>query len=162
MPRIPADVEQPDRIAFNLTARQLAILATAGVAAWLLATAAQLLVPLLVAEALALPVVAVGVALALGRRNGVGLDQLALAALRQARAPRRQVLAPEGVPAPPDLLSHLPTGPRPGPLALSAHGITPDGLVDLGGDGMALVCQASTVNFALRTPAEQEALVAAF
>jgi hypothetical protein len=160
--RIPADVERPDRIAFNLTARQLAILATTGLAAWLLARAAQLLIPPLLADALALPLVAVGAALALGQRDGLGLDQLALAALRQARAPRRQVPAPEGVPAPPDLLAHLPTGPPPGPLALPARGIGPDGLVDLGGDGAALVCQASTVNFALRTPAEQQALVAAF
>ncbi len=160
--RIPADVERPDRIAFNLTARQLVILATSGVLAWLLATAAQLLVPPVVAYALALPIVAVGAALALGRRDGLGLDQLALAALRQARAPRRQVPAPEGVPAPPELLAGIPAGPPPGPLALPACGIDPDGLVDLGGDGMALVCQASTVNFALRTPAEQEALVAAF
>ena len=162
MPRIPADVERPDRIAFNLTARELAILATTGQLAWLLATAAQLLVPSLVADALALPLVAVGAALALGQHDGLGLDQLALAALLQARAPRRQVPAPEGVPAPPDLLAGIPTGPRPGPLALPARGIGPDGLVDLGGDGMALVCQASTVNFALRTPEEQEALVAAF
>ena len=72
--RIPADVERPDRIAFNLTARQLAILATTGVVAWLLATAAQLLVPPVVADALALPIVAVGAALALGQRDGLGLD----------------------------------------------------------------------------------------
>src|SRR6266567_8036909 len=50
----------------------------------------------------------------------------------------------------------------PGPLALPARGIDPDGLVDLDGDGMALACRASTVNFALRTPDEQQALVAAF
>src|SRR6266702_2475078 len=162
MPRIPADVDRPDRIAFNLTARQLAILATTGVLAWLLATAAQLLVPPVVAYALTLPIVAVGAALALGQRDGLSLDQLALAALRQARVPRRQVPAPEGVPAPPDLLANIPTGPRPAPLALPATGITRDGLVDLGSDGMALVCQASTVNFALRTPDEQQALVAAF
>ncbi len=162
MPRIPADVERADRVAFNLTARQLLILATAGVLAWLLARAAQLLVPPLLAAALALPLVAVGVALALGQRDGLGLDQLALAALRQARTPRRQVPAPEGVPGPPDLLAHLAAGPRPGPLAQPARGIDSDGLVDLGGDGMALVCQASTVNFTLRTDAEQEALVAAF
>ena len=160
--RIPADVERPDRVAFNLTARQLAILATTGLVAWLLARAAQLLVPPLIADALALPIVAVGAALALGQRDGLGLDQLALAALRQARAPRRQVPAPQGVPAPPDLLAGIPAGPPPGPLALPACGITPDGLVDLGGDGMALVCRASTVNFALRTPEEQQALVAAF
>jgi hypothetical protein len=162
MPRIPADIERPDRIAFNLTARQLLILATAGVLAWLLARAAQLLVPPLLADALALPVVAVGAALALGRRDGLGLDQLALAALRHARTAHYQVPSPEGAPAPPDLLGHLPTGPRPGPLALPTRGINHDGLVDLRGDGAALVCQASTVNFALRTPAEQEALVTAF
>ncbi|SRR6266540_1115271 len=162
MPRIPADVERADRIAFNLTARQLAILATTGLLAWLLAQAAQLLVPTLVADALALPLVAVGAALALGQRDGLSLDQLALAALRHARTPRRQVPAPEGVPAPPDLLAHLPTGLRPSPLTLAADGVGPDGLVDLGSDGMALVCQASTVNFALRTHDEQAALVAAF
>jgi hypothetical protein len=162
MPRIPADVERPDRIAFNLTARQLTILATSGLLAWLLATAAQLFVPPVVADALALPLVAVGAALALGQRDGLGLDQLALAALRHARTPHRQVPAPEGVAPAPGLLAGIPAGPQPGPLALHARGIDPDGLVDLGGDGMALVCQASTVNFALRTPAEQEALVAAF
>jgi PrgI family protein len=162
MARVPADVERPDRIAFNLTARQLAILATTGLLAWLLATAAQLLVPPVVADALALPLVAVGAALALGQRDGLSLDQLALAALRRARAPRRQAPAPEGVPPPPGLLASIPTGPPPGPLTPPARGIDLDGLVDLGRDGMALVCQASTVNFALRTPDEQEALVAAF
>ena len=36
------------------------------------------------------------------------------------------------------------------------------GVVDLGDDGLAVVAVASTVNFALRTPNEQEALVASF
>ncbi len=159
--RIPADVEHPDRIAFNLTARQLAILATTGVLAWLLASAARLLLPQPLAVGLAVPVLAVGAALALGQRDGLSLDRLALAALRQARAPRRQVPAPEGVPAPPAALAGIPAGPPPGPLTLAARGIDHHGMVDLGGDGMALVCRASTVNFALRTQAEQEALVAA-
>ncbi|WP_079031968.1 hypothetical protein [Streptomyces specialis] len=35
-------------------------------------------------------------------------------------------------------------------------------MIDLGRDGMALVAVCSTVNFALRTPTEQEVLVAAF
>ena len=35
-------------------------------------------------------------------------------------------------------------------------------MIDLGGDGVAVVAVCSTVNFALRTPAEQESLVAAF
>lgn len=45
---------------------------------------------------------------------------------------------------------------------LPAREVTAAGLVDLGAEGMAVVCVASTLNFALRTPAEQEALVAAF
>jgi hypothetical protein len=165
MPRIPADVERDDPIAFGLTARQLAILAAAGALAWLLAGAARLLVPPLVAYGLALPVVAAGTALALGSRDGLSLDRLALAALRQARAPRRQVPAPEGIPPPPAFLATIPAtaaGPVPAPLTLPVRSIDDGGVVDLGADGAALLCQATTVNFALRTPAEQQALVAAF
>ena len=36
------------------------------------------------------------------------------------------------------------------------------GVIDLGSDGLAVIAVASTVTFALRTPAEQEALVAGF
>ena len=39
--------------------------------------------------------------------------------------------------------------------------VTPDGVIGLG-DGAAAVCAVSTVNFALRSPAEQEALTAAY
>ncbi len=162
MPRIPADVEREDRIAFNLTARQLALLAATAIVAWVLASAARLLLPLPVAVGLVLPVLAVGVVVALGQRDGLGLDRLALAALRQARSPRRQVPAPEGVPTPPAIFAHLPAWPRPAPLRLPVHIIDADGVVELGRDGAALVCQATTVNFALRTQAEQEALVGAF
>jgi hypothetical protein len=162
MPRIPADVEREDRVAFNLTARQLALLAGTAIVCWMLASAARLLVPMPVAVGLVLPVLAVGMVVALGQRDGLGLDRLVLAAMRQARAPRRQVPAPEGIPGPPAILGHLPVGPRPAPMTLPVGGIGPDGLVNLGRDGAALVCQASTVNFALRTQAEQEALVGGF
>jgi hypothetical protein len=165
MPRIPADVEQADRVAFNLTARQLAILAGTAVLAWLLAGTARLLLPLPVAAGLAVPVLAIGFVVAVGQRDGLPLDRLALAALGQARTPRRRVPAPEGVPAPPAILAGLSAGlsagPLPAPLTLPVRGIDPDGVVDLGADGAALLCQATTVNFALRTQAEQEALVAA-
>jgi hypothetical protein len=52
--------------------------------------------------------------------------------------------------------------PAPAPLELPARGIDPEGIVDLGPDGAALVCEASSINFGLRTEAEQDALVAAF
>jgi len=183
---IPADVDKEDRLLAGLTARQLAILAVAGVAAWGVIVAAKTLLPLPVAAALAAALAALGAVLALGRRDGLPADRLALAALRQRRAPRRQVLAPEGVtPAPawaqagaagraagrqqrggsgsggvPGPSPGL--GPDPAPLAFPARRLDDDGVIDLGPDGAALVCQASPVNLGLRTPAEQDALVAAF
>jgi len=173
--RIPADVDMQDRVLGPLTARQLAVLAAAGAALYLvwLATRAFLPIPLFVA--FAVPVGAASAMLALGKRDGVPLDKLVLAAIRQRLAPRHRVAAPEGVrPAPAWLTANVDreTGRRhrssqpepvsPSALRLPAEAVTETGVVDLGVDGLAVVAVASTVNFALRTPAEQEALVASF
>jgi PrgI family protein len=158
--RIPADIDRPDRILAGLTARQLAILAASGAVTWVLATTAAVALPLPVAVALAAPPALVGVALALGWRDGLPLDRLALAALRFRRRPRRLVPAPEGVAAPPAW-----TGSRdrpPVPLAGPIHNLHDDGVIDLGTDGQALLCRASAVNFRLRSQPEQQALIAAF
>jgi hypothetical protein len=56
----------------------------------------------------------------------------------------------------------MPGGPLPAPLRLPLGEVVPDGIIDLGADGLAVVCRASAVTFSLRTPAEQEALVAGF
>ncbi len=159
--RIPADVEREDRILAGLTARQLAILAVTAAVLWSAYEATRRVVPLPVFAALALPVATVAAVLALGRRGGASLDRLALAALRHARSPRRLVPAPEGVPAAPAWTGADPS-PRPEPLRLPLEGVLAEGIVDLGPDGCALVARASTVTFALRTPAEQQALVAGF
>jgi hypothetical protein len=159
--RIPADTGQPDRILAGLTARQLGILVVAGLPAGLLFLAARPLLPLPVAAGLAAPPLLVGVALALGRRDGVSLDRLALAAVAQRLGPRRLVPAPDGV-IPPAAWHTSATGRTPAAMRPPAHGLGGDGVVDLGGKGAALVCEASTVNFALRTPAEQQALTDAF
>lgn len=159
--RIPADIDRPDRILAGLSARQLGILATSGLVAWALATTADLVLPLPVAVALAAPPALVGVALALGWRDGLPLDRLALAALRHRRGPRRLVPAPEGVPAPPAWAAAA-GGPPPAPLVGPISGLRDDGVVDLGADGAALLCRASAVNFRLRSEPEQQALVAAF
>ncbi|HZD68335.1 MAG TPA: PrgI family protein, partial [Actinomycetes bacterium] len=74
--RIHANVDREDRLVAGLTARQLAILTVAAVAAWLGVAAARLVVPLLVALGLGWAVLAVGLALALGRRDGLSLDRL--------------------------------------------------------------------------------------
>src|SRR5260221_6679504 len=95
--KIPADVDQPDKIVFGLTVRQAGILACTAAGLWLLFQASRPLVPPLVflpAAALVLLVVAVAVT---ATRDGLSLDRLGLAALRHAASAKRQVLAPEGV-----------------------------------------------------------------
>jgi hypothetical protein len=159
--RIPADVDRPDKLLAGLTARQLAILAAGAVVLWAGYTATRHLVPLPAYGAAALPVAAVVAALALGRVEGTPADRWVAAALRHHRAPRRLVVAPEAVPAPPAFLGDA-GGPPPAPLRLPVAGIHADGTLDLGADGTALVCRASAVTFSLRTPGEQEALVAGF
>ncbi|WP_158853150.1 PrgI family protein [Saccharothrix deserti] len=181
--RIPADVDMHDRVLGPLTARQLAILAAAGAVLYLIWAATRTLVPIPVFAAFAVPVGAASAMLALGKRDGVPMDKLLLAAIRQRVAPRHRVAAPEGVrPAPawltPDAdrttgqtagrrkggkgRTGQPEQVSPSALRLPAEAVTETGVVDLGADGLAVVAVASTVNFALRTPNEQEALVASF
>jgi hypothetical protein len=161
--RIPADIDQPDRILGGLSARQLLILTLAGLPAGLLFLLAGQLVPLPLAAALAAPPLLAGVALALGRRDGTSLDRLAVAALRQHLAPRRLVPAPDGIVQP--SAWHAPATSRQAraaPLRLPVRDVAAEGIIDLGPEGAALLCAASTVNFALRTPAEQHALIGGF
>jgi hypothetical protein len=163
--RIPADVDREDRVLADLTARQAAILAAAATALWLAFTATRHLVPPAAFAAAAAPVAVGAVLLAVGRRDGLSLDRWLAAGLRQARAPRRLVPAAEGVLPPPAWLAPAvaaQAGPLPAPLRLPATAISPRGVISLGGDGAVAIAAASTVNFALRTPAEQQALAAAF
>jgi hypothetical protein len=158
--RIPADLDRDDRILLGLSARQLATLTVAGVAAWTLAGWLDQLLGLPVAAALAAPVALAGVALALGWRDGLPLDRLAIAAVGWGRRPKRLVVAPDGIPAPPAWAG--PPSPRVAPLGGPVHGLAASGVVDLAGEGWALVCQATPVNLGLRTPAEQQQLLAGF
>lgn len=166
--RIPADVDREDRVLAGLTARQLAILAVTGIVLYGGWAIARAVLPLPVFLIIAVPVAVSAAVLALGQRDGITLDRLLLAAIRQRVQPRHQVAAPEGIrPAPEWLASKAATDTRgteisPAPLRLPADGITETGVIDLGADGFAIVAVASTVNFALRTPGEQEALVASF
>jgi hypothetical protein len=186
--RIPADVDMADRVLGPLTARQLTILAVTGLVLYAAWTLTHPFLPIPVFLALAIPIGASAAILALGQRDGISLDRLLLAAIRQRMSPRHRVAAPEGVlPAPEWLTAGRSTGRAarssrahkqglgtvagreqisPSPLRLPAQALTETGsaigIVDLGTDGLAVVAVASTVNFALRTPAEQEALVAGF
>lgn len=170
--RIPADVEREDTILAGLTARQLLLLSGAGTILYGLYTATRPFLPVAVFLVAAVPLAGIAALLALGRRDGLPLDRLVLAALRQHLAPRYRIAAPDGIqPAPAWLAARAhpadePEGPAarvsPAPLHLPAQSVTEAGVIDLGRDGMAFVAVCSTVNFALRTPEEQEALVAAF
>ena len=163
--RIPADVDRPDKLLAGLTARQLAILAVAAIALWAGYAATRHLVPPAAYGAVAIPFAAVAALLALGRMEGVPADRWVIAAWRHRRSPRRLVPARDGVPPLPAFLAKA-AGPhppaRPAPLRLPLAGIDTTGVVDLGSDGLAVICRASAVTFSLRTPAEQEALVAGF
>lgn len=169
---IPANVDQPDKLLAGLTARQLAILSITGLLLYAGWSATHRFVPLLAFLIVAIPIGATAALLALGQRDGLSLDQLLIAAIRQRLQPSVRVAAPEGIrPAPAWLTNESSTQAHraeraskisPAPLRLPAEGISDTGLIDLSADGVAVIAVASTVNFALRTPAEQEALVAAF
>ena len=167
--RIPADVDMQDRVLGPLTARQVTVLAVTGLLLYAAWAATRTILPIPVFAALAIPVGASAAILALGQRDGISLDRMLLAAVRQRLAPRHRVSAPEGVqPAPDWLTARAATTSSgtddisPSALRLPAEAITDTGVVDLGTDGLAVVAVASTVNFALRTPVEQEALVASY
>jgi len=173
--RSPADVDRDDRLVVDLTARQVLILALTGIVLYLAWTLTHTLVPLAVFGLLAAPVAATAGVLVLGRRDGLTPDRLFAAALRQRTSPRHRINAPDGVIPPPAWLAaratsttggarHAPDGPA-APLRLPARTVTSTsgvGVIDLGPDGLAVVAVASTINFSLRTPGEQDGLVAVF
>ena len=162
---VPADVELPDKLVAGLTARQTVITAIAVLIIWAGFEATRTVLPLPVFAALAAPVAVAATALAIGQRDGLTLDQLLAAAWRQARSPRRLAAAPEGIPAPPRWVAPelaRQAGPLPAPVTPPWAMVTPHGVIGLGSDGAAAVCAVSTVNFALRSPAEQDALTAAY
>ncbi|MEV4416584.1 PrgI family protein [Catellatospora sp. NPDC049609] len=98
--RVPADVNTPDKIAYGLTARQLAILTVAAVAVY---STYRLLEGRTSSSTLLMivtPLVGLSVAVAMGRRDGLPMDSWAGAALRYLRTPRQLAPAAGG--------SHLP------------------------------------------------------
>jgi len=188
---IPADIEAPDRILWNLTARQVAILAATGALLWVAYRTLTPLVPPAVVGIAAVPVVAVAAGLALGRRDGISMDRWVATAVAASRAPRLLVAAGHPVPSvpawAPEMRAADPTGtgatralrtrrgtarhgngrgvavpvPRLAPLRLPADRITPAGVVDLDGQGRVALTAVSTVNFDLRSLDEQYALIEA-
>jgi hypothetical protein len=162
----------PDRLIGPLTARQVAILAVTGLVLYTTWKLTRVLVPVPVLLALAIPLGAGAAVLALGQRDGISLDRMLLAAIRQRMTPRHHLAAGEDTRPAPAWLAAATTGHDPrsaaearacaAGLRLPAEEVTDTGVIDLGSNGLALLAVASTVNFALRTPTEQQALVASF
>ncbi|MCL7377041.1 PrgI family protein [Streptomyces sp. 35G-GA-8] len=163
--RIPADIARPDRLLGPFTARQTAILAVAAMVLYGGWWATRPFMAPLAYTALVIPLAGTVAALALGRRDGIGLDRFLLAALAHARTPKRRVHAPEGVPPLPGIVPDRWAGadrPPPAAMHMPYDGITTGGVLDLRGAGKAALATCSTVNFELRSAAEQQGLAAGF
>jgi PrgI family protein len=159
--RIPADVDTPDKIVYGLTARQVAILAVAGLAAFGLFRLVGHRLPAPVLIALLIPVAGVAIVLALGRRDGLSMDAWLLAGIRSTRSAPRQAPAADGqIAAAPGWAPPQPPATL-GVLRLPAHAIDEAGVIDTGDRSVALVA-ATTVNVDLRTGDEQAALIGAY
>jgi hypothetical protein len=159
---VPADVDAPDRIAWGLTARQLAILAVAGTTGYGLHQMLAPLVPQLLLAAAALPVAGLVVAVVLGRRDGLGLDAWLLSAVGFRRTPHHQTSTPAAAAVAGGLVHVATPPPVPAPLRLPAEAITEEGALALSGHVRAAMVAAGTVNLGLRTSTEQAALIAGF
>ncbi|MDI2130574.1 PrgI family protein [Yinghuangia seranimata] len=162
--RIPK-IEQDDRVLGPLTVRQALWLTAVFLLLWVGWLLARSRVPGIVYLACAVPIAALGAVAALVSRDGMHLDQMLVAALRHARAPKRLAPAPDRPSSYPDWLDPAwsdAAGPDPAPLALPVEDMDDTGVLRLGKDGMCALAVCSTVNFALRTGPEQASLTGAF
>jgi PrgI family protein len=148
-----------DRLAWGLTARQLVILVATGLVAYGVFSAAASTLPVAVAAALAAPLAFVGVALALGRRDGLAGDRLALAAARHLLQAPRRVAAPDGLAA---VLPNAPAQPSVSLLRVPVKAVLDSGVVELADGTSALLLTASGTSWALRSEEEQDALAEAY
>src|SRR2546430_14527152 len=164
--RVPANVERKDSSLYDFTSRQVVFLPVAGLTIYAAWTALAKVVPPPQFLIGAIPVAGFAFVLAVGRRDGIPLDAWLAHAIRHRRAPHQLVATDDAIsPAPAWVQTTAGRGdklPLPPPLRLPAKGVTADGLRDLGPDGTTALVAASTVAFGLRTPGEQNSLVAGF
>jgi hypothetical protein len=156
---VPADVDMADRIFAGLTTRQLAILGAHGLVLLALYATLGERLPLALLGVLAVPVCLLGLLWATTSLEGATWEQLGFSALRHFAKPRRRVLAPEAIPESPAWVRERVAL---APLEFPVHFVSTDGHVDLGGDGAVAICRASSLNFALRSEPEQQALIEGF
>jgi hypothetical protein len=162
--RMAADVDAPDKIAYGLTFRQLAILALAAVFFYGVYQTLRPFVPVQVLVGAGVVLAGLAFGLAVGRRDGLSLDVWLLHAVRHTRTPAALSATDAGAARVPGWVEQPPVKQRtrlPAPLRLPATAITDDGQISLDGRHAAVVA-ATTVNLQLRTGDEQAALIDGF
>ncbi|MBV2366235.1 PrgI family protein [Streptomonospora nanhaiensis] len=159
---IPADIDRPDPVAFGLTGRQLLITAPTALGLWAGFLALGGTVPPGALVAAGIPLAAVALVLALGQRDGLGLDAFALAAASWAAAPKHRsgALTP-GRMALPRWAPRARREPSLAPLRLPVSAVEDTGLLRLDGRQVAVIA-CTSLNFHLSSPSEQEAAIGAF
>jgi hypothetical protein len=156
---VPADIGTPDKIAWGLSFRQLAIIGAVAVAGWLLYSSFGPLLPPMAWVIAAIPVAGVTVFVALGKRDGLPLDVWLRHGLALRRVPKLQT--PGRISAG-QALVEMTAPPRvPAPLRTAATTIAADGTLTVDGTARCVIA-CGTTNVALRTGQEQAALLSGF
>jgi hypothetical protein len=155
---VPADIGQPDRIAFGLTFRQLAVIGGPALTGFLVYRRYGDVLPPPVWLILAAIIGPVAVVLALGRRDGLSLDVWLRHGLTLTRSPK--TFTPghtHGITA-----VHV-AGKQvlPAPLRLPVTALTAAGVLTTGGTARRVIACSGT-NIHLRTGKEQAALLDGF
>nr|MDT0658778.1 PrgI family protein [Micromonospora sp. DSM 115978] len=156
---VPADIGAPDKIAWGLTFRQLAIIGTVAGAGWLLYSHFGPLLPPIAWVIAAIPIAAVTIVVALGKRDGLPLDVWLRHGLALRRMPKLQTPGRTRAGQP---LVEATAPPRvPAPLRTAATTIAADGTLTVDGAARCVIA-CGTTNVALRTGQEQAALLSGF
>ncbi|MEW2477373.1 PrgI family protein [Micromonospora gifhornensis] len=155
---VPANVNEPDRIAFGLTFRQLGILGGVGLAAFTVYRAVGHVLPPVVWIVAGVIVCAVAIVVALGRRDGLPLDVWLRHGVALTCSPR--TLTPGAARA--STVAAVAGRPSvPAPLRSPVTAVTATGVLTCeGSDKVVIAC--GTTNIHLRTGSEQSALLDGF
>ncbi|GIG02057.1 PrgI family protein [Catellatospora citrea] len=155
---VPADVNSPDRIAFGLTFRQLAIIGGAVLCGVGIYRTFGHLLPAAVWIVAGIIVFSAAVAVALGRRDGLPLDVWLRHGFTLSRSPRQ--LAPGSARAT-SVAAVAGKTSVPAPLRSPVTAISPTGVLTSEGRAKVLIA-CGTTNIHLRTGGEQSALLDGF
>ncbi|MEV6815401.1 PrgI family protein [Micromonospora sp. NPDC051296] len=155
---VPANVNEPDRIAFGLTFRQLGIIGGVGLAGFSVYRTFEHILPPVAWIVAGIIVFAVAIAVALGRRDGLPLDVWLRHGFALSHGPR--TLTP-GAARASSVAAVAGTPSVPAPLRSPVTAVSPTGVLTCEGTHRVLIA-CGTTNIHLRTGNEQSALLDGF